>query len=1008
MKTLVLSRNNTIAWALLAGAILMFRASVCQGQTSAAAGINQPDSSEYFCVQRGPHSRVWRKMTLTTNQSGVISTNLNSYTELSTGLCYLQNGEYLDSAEQINIVGTGAKALQGPCKVQWAADASAASGAVQLTSPGGQEFSSRVYGLALIDVSTGSNVLIAAITNSTGLLIGNNQIVYPAAFAGLQADIQDTYLLSGFEQNVVLREQLPSPADYGLNPATTWLEVLTQFFKPPTPQITTFETNGLSDDVQLDFGDVGIGRGAAFLTPDPGSTARVNVSKRWEQTDDGRVFLIEEVPYTALTNLMQALPAHASANRPGANVRRTASLKSLLRDGKAPPKSSGAIKVAQAVHERPGLTVDYSILTGSLTNYVFQGDTTYYISGTVNLYGSPIFEGGTVVKYTNTASACLKLLDYHSNFVFNTYSYRPAAFSSANDNSIGDMISGSTGIPPTNGLATYLSAMNTTNSNVLIEHARFSYAGTAFWSQNDLSHIFRHCQFVQCETNVGLWLDTSVSFQNVLAAHCGVMLEGYDISVDGEQMTVDLCNAFALTALPDWAYYHGGLTNCILTAVDNSITNFTLKNSATASSGTGVYQTVGAGSYYLVNGSTNRDAGTTAINAALLADLQNMTTYPPVVVPPGWLTNNAIFFPQAQRDTGTPDLGCHFDPVDYAIDMAVSNAVITVLPGTALAAYGAEYGVWLYTNGTLNCAGTATSPNYLVRYNTVQEQSNTNWVTTNWESFLVTPEQIDSSSANFAFTDWSAFTDSGQIITEGSECPIVLQNCQLYGGNVTATGLVLSATNCLFQRVNFTLNDNSSGNPPQTFYNNLFWQGELAIGHYESGIYTFRDNLLDQTAFTLLSFRGVSKPIDVCSNNAYVTTNSGVVPPENNDVILSNSPVFQVGALGQYYYPASFSPTNLTLIHTGSQSAPAAGLYHYTVTTNNAIEGTNTVSIGFHYVAVGSNGWPLDTNGDGIPDYLEDVNGNGLVDSGEINWLVAGDLGLTVIITQPMNNSTIP
>jgi hypothetical protein len=59
-------------------------------------------------------------------------------------------------------------------------------------------------------------------------------------------------------------------------------------------------------------------------------------------------------------------------------------------------------------------------------------------------------------------------------------------------------------------------------------------------------------------------------------------------------------------------------------------------------------------------------------------------------------------------------------------------------------------------------------------------------------------------------------------------------------------------------------------------------------------------------------------------------------------------------------------------------------------------------------VAVGANGLPLDSNGDGIPDYLEDVNGNGVVDSGEINWQVGGDLGLQVWITQPQNNSVIP
>jgi hypothetical protein len=65
-----------------------------------------------------------------------------------------------------------------------------------------------------------------------------------------------------------------------------------------------------------------------------------------------------------------------------------------------------------------------------------------------------------------------------------------------------------------------------------------------------------------------------------------------------------------------------------------------------------------------------------------------------------------------------------------------------------------------------------------------------------------------------------------------------------------------------------------------------------------------------------------------------------------------------------------------------------------------------TVGIGFNYM--GTNSLPLYTNGDRTPDYLEDANGNGVVDSGEIDWQVAGDLGLAAIITQPANNSQIP
>jgi hypothetical protein len=109
--------------------------------------------------------------------------------------------------------------------------------------------------------------------------------------------------------------------------------------------------------------------------------------------------------------------------------------------------------------------------------------------------------------------------------------------------------------------------------------------------------------------------------------------------------------------------------------------------------------------------------------------------------------------------------------------------------------------------------------------------------------------------------------------------------------------------------------------------------------------------------------------MDVTSNNAFVLTNT-LTTNSDHSVVLSNSPAYQTGALGQYYYPA-----NLALIHAGSRTAGAAGLYHYTVTTNNVIEGTNMVSIGFHYIATDSNGNPLETYWQGIADYLADTNG---------------------------------
>ncbi|HEY3762533.1 MAG TPA: hypothetical protein VGN23_12370, partial [Verrucomicrobiae bacterium] len=140
-------------------------------------------------------------------------------------------------------------------------------------------------------------MMIAQLTNSAGELVNSNQAVYPAAFAGLDADLTYTYRKGGFEQDVVLHEQPPSPESFGLNPTNTRLQVLTEFFNPPNPKIKTHPLSRKSkiNDITLRFGKSIMGNGKAFsfgTQTNTSPTSTTIVTKNWLKLQ-GRTFLIE-------------------------------------------------------------------------------------------------------------------------------------------------------------------------------------------------------------------------------------------------------------------------------------------------------------------------------------------------------------------------------------------------------------------------------------------------------------------------------------------------------------------------------------------------------------------------------------------------------------------------------------------------------------------------------------------------------------------------------------------
>lgn len=179
-------------------------------------GSGDPPSSPsipYVVAERGPHSRIWQRVTLRTNVAGDVFGTTNSFTELNTGMAHLVANEWVDSNDKITISPLGGQAINGQHNVMFLGNINTA-GAIDLTTPDGKHLRSTILGLSYLDTATGRSVMIGELQDSRGqLLPSENEVLYPNAFTNVAADVLYKNTKAGLEQNIILRRQLPSPAD---------------------------------------------------------------------------------------------------------------------------------------------------------------------------------------------------------------------------------------------------------------------------------------------------------------------------------------------------------------------------------------------------------------------------------------------------------------------------------------------------------------------------------------------------------------------------------------------------------------------------------------------------------------------------------------------------------------------------------------------------------------------------------------------------------------------------
>jgi hypothetical protein len=249
--------------------------------------------------------------------------------------------------------------------------------------------------------------------------------------------------------------------------------------------------------------------------------------------------------------------------------------------------------------------------------------------------------------------------------------------------------------------------------------------------------------------------------------------------------------------------------------------------------------------------------------------------------------------------------------------------------------------------------------------------ANTNWNRAMGALIETTDPPSASSEFRSRFTDYTVLANGPWMFNWPSETMAWrFIDCQFHGGIIKDPAAPFFFTNCLFNRCD--LDFEATADITNYFYNCTFNGGAFyAPLEWDTNHVRMYDSLfVDAT---------ISGPSELVSSHIGYYNSGRLTPTNTSDVILTNS-AFQTGTLGYFYIASN------VLVNAGSRYASNAGLYHYTMLTNNVKEINTTVDIGFHYVATDANGTPLDSDGDGLPDYWEDTNGNGSVEITETDW----------------------
>ncbi len=960
--------------------------------------------AEETIIERGPHHNLVQT-TKVVELGGKSLIQTGQYVELGSGKNFWDTEQkaWLPSTDEIEIVETGAIYRKGPYSLRFAADINDANGALEWKPNPEQRIVIQTIGIAISEEESGDSVWIGQVKNAQGFLTARNEVTYPACFEGIDADVRISVSPSGFENDVVLRESVANPGFAGTARLDIWHHILSGPAPEERPVGFRRSVNKTEIDTQLGFGAMLIGPGNAFLlgqapkaiSGPEGRPIRV-IKEYYVDPESREAYLIESVPLSEAAPHLRTLPPSQHALKLDALQKgRLQAARSNGKNRRLPiaiaerPRSKEKMVAALIRRDfpaRPGLLMDFTTLV-TVSSKVLKGDTTYVVATNtmVNLSGTTVLEPGCVIKFgTYNPTNGTPIINILGPLDCQTRPFLPAVFTSREDRTVGETNAAQLASIATNAYGAYHLCFIQTNNNAIALHdIRSRYAMNAFGFMGTNTVDAYNIQVVSAQSNVFEGKGNTITLRNILAHNVKdlAVASANNTVFKGEHLTIHSASkAFSAGSFTGCSF---NLTNSILAVVTNtSSSGLATAFTAEYTNDTGIFQTVGAGAHYLAEGSTNRNAGTANISFTLRDIVfRYSTTYPPIV-----LTNSFVMAttlaPQAVRDRDIPDRGYHYPALDWAIGgLTLSSGVtLTLTNGVAIGLYNSTP---LNTSaGALVSEGRPLALNKLVRYDVVQEQPYL------WGSLPSTLLYAGSSTPWLRLTELTALGGepgrnlslSGGITLRDSELLNLSFSADGYGSTIH-----VGLTNNLFQRCALTFEQGRGEEDAPLpalaidLYNNLFRLSALSVNYYGTSSYFYiLDNLFDNTTVT----EGGTTPV-ANAYNAYINT-TALASSWAGDVTISDPADYQIGLQGSYYYQTSGTKLH-TLRDAGSRSVASAGLYHYTIRTDHTKD-TSNIAIGYHYPAVDANGVPTDDDGDGIPDYLEDRNGNGSLDAGETDW----------------------